>query len=53
MPVGNGARTVFDAAQVVLVRESEDRFDLTVWRSFAPHVRELLETARRELAVGL
>ena len=35
MPVGTGARTVFDTAQVVLTREAEDRFHLTVWRSFA------------------
>ncbi len=53
MPVGTGARTVFDTAQVVLTREAEDRFHLTVWRSFAPHVRALLDLAARELAAGL
>ncbi len=53
MPVGQGARTVFDTAQVVLVRETQDRFTLTVWRSFAPHVRALLDIAARELAAGL
>ena len=53
MPVGTGARTVFDTAQVVLVREAADRFHLTVWRSFAPHVRALLDIAARELAAGL
>ena len=53
MPVGSGARTVFDSVQVVLVREAEDRFRLTVWRSFAPHVRALLDVALRELAAGL
>ncbi len=53
MPVGSGARTVFDTVQVVLTREAEDRFHLTVWRSFVPHVRALLDTAARELAVGL
>jgi sarcosine oxidase subunit gamma len=53
MPVGSGARTVFDTAQVVLTREAEDRFNLTVWRSFAPHVRALLDVAKRELAAGL
>lgn len=53
MPVGTGARTVFDTAQVVLVREAEDRFRLTVWRSFAPHVRALLDLALRELEAGL
>jgi sarcosine oxidase, subunit gamma len=53
MPVGNGTRTVFDTAQVVLTREAEDRFHLTIWRSFAPHVRALLDLAARELAAGL
>jgi len=53
MPVGDGARTIFDSAQVVLTREAEDRFDLTVWRSFAPHVRAILDLAMRELAAGL
>lgn len=53
MPVGEGARTVFDSAQIVLTREEEDRFNLTVWRSFAPHVQALLEKARAEIAIGL
>jgi sarcosine oxidase subunit gamma len=53
MPVGNGTRTVFDTAQVVLTREAGDRFHLTVWRSYAPHVRALLDLAARELAAGL
>ena len=53
MPVGAGTRTVFDIAQVVLTREAEDRFHLTVWRSFAPHVRALLDLAVREFAAGL
>ena len=34
-------------------READDRFHLTVWRSFAPHVRALLDIAARELAAGL
>lgn len=53
MPAGAGTRTVFDTVQVVLTREVEDRFHLTVWRSFAPHVRALLDLAARELAAGL
>lgn len=53
MPVGGGTRTVFDTAQVVLTREADDRFHLTVWRSFAPHVRALMDLAQRELAAGL
>ena len=53
LPVGSGTRTLFDSVQIVLTREARDRFHLTVWRSFAPHVRALLETAARELAAGL
>lgn len=53
MPTGAGTRTVFDTVQVVLTREAEDRFHLTVWRSFTPHVRGLLDLAARELAAGL
>jgi sarcosine oxidase subunit gamma len=53
MAVGTGTRTVFDTAPVVLVREADDRFRLTVWRSFAPHVRSILDIAVRELAAGL
>ena len=53
MPTGSGARTVFDTAQVVLTREADDRFHLTVWRSFAPHVRAILDLAARERAAGL
>ena len=53
MPVGRGTRTVYDTAQVVLVREAGDRFHLTAWRSFAPHVRALLDLATAELAAGL
>lgn len=53
MPVGSGTRTVFDTVQVILTREAGDRFHLTVWRSFAPHVRALLDTATRELAAEL
>jgi sarcosine oxidase subunit gamma len=53
LPVGSGCRTIFDTVQVVLTREAEDRFHLTVWRSFTPHLRALLDIAARELAAGL
>jgi len=53
LPVGSGCRTLFDTVQVVLTREAGDRFHLTVWRSFAPHLRALLDIAARELAAGL
>jgi sarcosine oxidase subunit gamma len=50
---GTGCRTAFDSAQAILVRESEQAFTLSVWRSFAPHVAELLDIGQRELACGL
>ena len=53
LAVGSGKRTVFDGVQVVLFRESAERFTLEVWRSFVPHVWELLNTANRELIAGL
>ncbi|SMX48741.1 sarcosine oxidase subunit gamma [Maliponia aquimaris] len=53
IPVGGAKRTLFDYAQVVLIRDSEDAFRLEVWRSFAPHVLGLLQVATRELAIGL
>ena len=53
MPAGSGTRTVFDTVQVVLTREGDEAFRLIVWRSFAPHVRALLDIATRELAAGL
>jgi sarcosine oxidase subunit gamma len=53
LAVGSGKRTVFDGVQVVLFRESAERFTLEAWRSFVPHVWELLNTANRELIAGL
>lgn len=53
LAVGDGARTIFDSVAVVLVREAEDRFQIEVWRSFAPHIRALLDIATVELATGL
>lgn len=53
LPVGGAKRTVFDYAQVTLIRDGDDAFRLEVWRSFFPHVHGLLEIAAREFAVGL
>ncbi|PWE30573.1 sarcosine oxidase subunit gamma [Maritimibacter sp. 55A14] len=50
--VGRAKRTVFDYAQVTLIRDGEDAFRVEVWRSFFPHVHGLLKNARREFAVG-
>lgn len=45
---GEGRRTVFDGATVILWRDGADAFRLDVWRSFAPHVTHLLATGCRE-----
>lgn len=50
---GRGVRTLFDSVTVVLWRDGPELFRMDAWRSFAPHVRGLLETGRSELAAGL
>ena len=47
---GQGRRTLFDGATVVLWRDDKDHFRVDVWNSFASHVAQLLETGSRELA---
>lgn len=53
MPVGTGCRTIFDKAQIVLIREDKNRFRIEVWRSFADHVWGILHAVSREIALGL
>jgi sarcosine oxidase subunit gamma len=53
MLVGTGCRTVFDKAQIILIRETENRFRIEVWRSFADHVWHILHAASREIALGI
>ncbi|MDD9908594.1 MAG: sarcosine oxidase subunit gamma [Ahrensia sp.] len=52
LAVGNGKRTVFDSAQVVIYRDARDSFRMQVWRSFLAHVWGLLNIANCELAAG-
>lgn len=49
---GDAKRTIFDTAQIVLLRDATDRFRIEIWRSFAPHVEDLLHTVNAELASG-
>lgn len=53
MPVGTGCRTIFDKAQIILVREAEHRFRIEVWRSFADHIWGILQAASREIAIDI
>lgn len=50
IPVGEARRTVFDGATVVIWRDGENAWRLNGWRSFMPHLLELLATGCRELA---
>jgi sarcosine oxidase, subunit gamma len=53
MPVGSGCRTVFDRVQIILLRETEHRFRIEVWRSFADHVGQLIEAVAREVELDV
>ncbi|MGV6873163.1 sarcosine oxidase subunit gamma [Pseudochelatococcus sp. B33] len=53
MPFPSGRRTIFDRAQIVLVREADHRFRIEVWRSFADHVWGLLQAASREIQLDI
>lgn len=53
MSVGSAKRTVFDYAQVTLIRDGDEAFRLEVWRSYFPHVLGLLGVATREFASGV
>ena len=53
MAPGTGMRTIFDKAQIILIRHGDDRFRIEVWRSFATHVWGLLQAASSEIALGI
>lgn len=50
IPPGEGRRTLFDGATVVLWRDAADCFRIDVWNSFASHIAQLLEIGCKELA---
>ena len=47
--VGRATRTVFEAVEIVVLCTGDDRFEVEVWRSFAPWLKTALETAARQL----
>lgn len=53
MPVGSGCRTIIDKAQIILLREADDRFRVEVWHSFSDHVWHLLAGICREIELGI
>ncbi len=44
-PAGAATRTVFGKAEIILLRETEDRFRIECWRSFSDYVFGFLEAA--------
>lgn len=44
-PVGRASRTVYELVEVIIFRESETRFSIDIWRSFAPWLWQALCTA--------
>jgi sarcosine oxidase subunit gamma len=53
MPAGTCTRTIFDKAQIVLIKRNDTSYRIEVWRSFAPHVWGLLEAVSHEIALGI
>lgn len=47
--VGRATRTVFETVEIILLRTGETRFEVEVWRSFAPWLGTALETAAQQL----
>lgn len=41
-PVGRCTRTIFERAEIVLMREAEQQFHIEIWRSFAPYFLSVL-----------
>lgn len=49
MAVGEARRTIYETVEMVLIRESEERWTVDVWRSFAPYLHLALVTAASHL----
>ena len=46
--VGRATRTIYETVEIILIRESKDRFHIEVWRSFAAWLWSALTTAARD-----
>ena len=46
---GHATRTVFETVEITLIRSDEHRFEVEVWRSFAPWLHLALTTAAAQL----
>lgn len=45
MAPGRATRTIYETAEIILLRESDTRFHIEVWRSFAPWLWQSLALA--------
>ena len=46
---GRATRTIFETVEIVLLRTGDTRFEVEVWRSFAPWLQLALTTAATQL----
>jgi len=46
---GRATRTIFESVEIILIRSGEHRFEVEVWRSFAPWLHLALTTAAAQL----
>ena len=45
MAAGRGTRTIYETVEIVVIKRSDTRFHVEVWRSFAPWLWAALEAA--------
>ena len=43
--VGRATRTIYETVEIIIIRDTEDRFQVEVWRSFAAWLWTVLTTA--------
>jgi len=53
MQAPGAARTIFDHAQIILLKWDADHYRIEVWNSFADHVWTLLELASNEVELAI
>ncbi len=50
--VGRATRTIYETVEIILFHESEDRWQVEVWRSFAPWLWQALSAAASDALIG-
>lgn len=53
MPAPGANRTIFDHAQIILMKWDAEHYRIEVWNSFADHVWTLLEAVSREVELTI